>query len=94
MGSGSSLCKGSESKQRFAHRKFSGAKNHVLVHGCVSVVTYALSLHLLLIYTFIHQLFADTSSESIYPWAGQCWGHSSECAFTGLSIQGQQTLKK
>ena len=35
-------------------------------------------LHLLLIYTFIHQLFADTSSESIHPWAGRFWGHSSD----------------
>ena len=51
-------------------------------------------LHLLLIYTFIHQLFADTSSESIHPWAGRSWGHSSDCALTGLSIQGWQTLKK
>ena len=51
-------------------------------------------LHLLLTYTFIHQLFADTSSESIHPWAGRCWGHSGDCALMGLSIQRWQTLKK
>ena len=55
-----------------------------------------LPLHLLLIYTLIHQLFADTSSVSIHPWAGRCWGHSSDCdcALTGLTVQGGQTLKK